>query len=69
VDLSPRPRFPACGLESGQSGDDADTTGVVCEQLAGTYWGVEGIPPDWLDAKSSKGRSGVYTPLVADGQR
>jgi len=24
---------------------------------------------DWLDAKSSKGRSGLYKPLVADGQR
>jgi ADP-ribosylglycohydrolase len=30
-------------------GDDADTTGAVYGQLAGAYYGVEGIPKDWLD--------------------
>lgn len=25
-------------------GDDADTTGAVCGQLAGAYWGEPGIP-------------------------
>jgi ADP-ribosylglycohydrolase len=30
-------------------GDDADTTGAVCGQLAGAYWGEEGIPAQWLD--------------------
>jgi ADP-ribosylglycohydrolase len=30
-------------------GDDADTTGAVCGQLAGACWGVEGIPSEWLD--------------------
>lgn len=30
-------------------GDDADTTGAVCGQLAGVYWGVEGIPKESLD--------------------
>jgi len=30
-------------------GDDADTTGVVCGQLAGAYWGESGIPGEWLD--------------------
>jgi ADP-ribosyl-[dinitrogen reductase] hydrolase len=30
-------------------GDDADTTGAVCGQLAGAYWGESGIPPEWLD--------------------
>lgn len=28
-------------------GDDADTTGAVCGQLAGAYWGETGIPDDW----------------------
>ena len=28
-------------------GDDADTTGAVYGQLAGAYYGVEGIPDDW----------------------
>jgi ADP-ribosylglycohydrolase len=29
-------------------GDDADTTGAVCGQFAGAYWGESGIPPVWL---------------------
>ncbi len=28
-------------------GDDADTTGAVYGQIAGTYYGVEGIPERW----------------------
>lgn len=30
-------------------GDDADTTGAVCGQLAGAYYGASGIPQRWLD--------------------
>ena len=30
-------------------GDDADTTGAVCGQLAGAYWGASGIPQEWRD--------------------
>ncbi len=29
-------------------GDDADTTGAVYGQLAGAYYGVQGIPQKWL---------------------
>jgi ADP-ribosyl-[dinitrogen reductase] hydrolase len=29
-------------------GGDADTTGAIFGQLAGAYYGVEGIPPRWL---------------------
>ena len=29
-------------------GDDADTTGAVCGQLAGAFYGEEGIPAAWL---------------------
>jgi ADP-ribosyl-[dinitrogen reductase] hydrolase len=29
-------------------GDDADTTGAVYGQIAGTYYGEDGIPEDWL---------------------
>jgi ADP-ribosyl-[dinitrogen reductase] hydrolase len=28
-------------------GDDADTTGAVCGQLAGACWGESGIPLEW----------------------
>jgi len=30
-------------------GNDADTTGAVCGQLSGAYWGDSGIPPEWLE--------------------
>jgi ADP-ribosylglycohydrolase len=30
-------------------GNDADTTGAVCGQLAGAYWGDSGIPVEWLE--------------------
>jgi ADP-ribosyl-[dinitrogen reductase] hydrolase len=29
-------------------GDDADTTAAVCGQIAGAYYGEEGIPAKWL---------------------
>jgi len=28
-------------------GDDADTSGAVYGQLAGAYYGEQGIPPEW----------------------
>ena len=31
-------------------GDDADTTGAVCGQLAGAFHGEENIPGEWLSA-------------------
>ena len=30
-------------------GNDADTTGAVFGQLAGAYYGIEGIPPKWAE--------------------
>jgi ADP-ribosyl-[dinitrogen reductase] hydrolase len=30
-------------------GDDADTTGAVCGQFAGAYWGESGIPLEWRE--------------------
>jgi ADP-ribosylglycohydrolase len=35
-------------------GDDADTTGAVCGQLAGAYWGESGIPKEWRDGLARK---------------
>lgn len=29
-------------------GDDADTTAAICGQLAGAYYGIDGIPEEWL---------------------
>ncbi len=35
-------------------GDDADTTGAVCGQLAGAYWGEAEIPAEWLEGLGRK---------------
>ncbi|MEQ8790528.1 MAG: ADP-ribosylglycohydrolase family protein [Pirellulaceae bacterium] len=39
--------FEQSVLRAVNLGDDADTTGAVCGQLAGAYWGDSGIPPKW----------------------
>jgi ADP-ribosyl-[dinitrogen reductase] hydrolase len=35
-------------------GDDTDTTGAVAGGLAGIYYGVENIPPSWVDQIARK---------------
>jgi len=41
--------FREASLWAVNLGDDADTTGAVCGQLAGAYWGESGIPQSWCD--------------------
>ncbi len=41
--------FETAVLRAVNLGDDADTTGAVCGQLAGAYWGESGIPAPWLE--------------------
>ena len=36
-------------LTAANLGDDADTTAAICGQLAGAYYGVEGIPLSWRE--------------------
>ncbi len=40
--------FRQAVLRAVNLGDDADTTGAVCGQLAGACWGQAGIPARWL---------------------
>lgn len=40
--------FEEAVLEAVNLGEDADTTGAVCGQLAGAFYGLEGIPEKWL---------------------
>jgi len=40
--------YRAAILRAVNLGDDADTTAAVCGQLAGAYYGVTGIPNEWL---------------------
>jgi len=41
--------FEEGALAAVNLGDDADTTGAVFGQLAGAYYGVDGIPARWLE--------------------
>jgi ADP-ribosylglycohydrolase len=41
--------FETAVLRAVNLGDDADTTGAVCGQLAGACWGESGIPTHWLN--------------------
>jgi len=41
--------FEAGALLAVNLGDDADTTGAVYGQLAGTFYGVDGIPGGWRE--------------------
>jgi ADP-ribosyl-[dinitrogen reductase] hydrolase len=41
--------FREGALRAVNLGDDADTTGAIYGQLAGAYYGVDGIPPDWME--------------------
>ncbi len=40
--------FQEAVLTAVNLGDDADTTGAVCGQIAGAFYGVGGIPEQWL---------------------
>jgi len=46
--------FEEAVLRAVNLGDDADTTGAICGQLAGAYWGESGIP------ESLQGGSGTH---------
>ena len=41
--------FREAVLRAVNLGDDADTTGAVCGQLAGAFWGESGIPQEWRE--------------------
>jgi ADP-ribosylglycohydrolase len=46
--------FREAVLRAVNLGDDADTTGAICGQLAGACWGERGIPSRWLDGLARK---------------
>lgn len=41
--------FEAAILRAANLGDDADTTAAICGQIAGAYYGIDGIPGHWRD--------------------
>lgn len=50
-------------------GGDADTIAAVTGQLAGARWGVEGIPPEWIDKLAMHERVMQVVEKLADGPR
>jgi ADP-ribosyl-[dinitrogen reductase] hydrolase len=46
--------FASAVLAAVNLGDDADTTGAVCGQLAGAYWGLSGTPMELLDGLAKR---------------
>lgn len=41
--------FEAAVLQAANLGDDADTTAAIVGQIAGAFYGKQGIPPQWLE--------------------
>jgi ADP-ribosyl-[dinitrogen reductase] hydrolase len=41
--------FEEAVLKAVNLGDDSDTTGAITGQIAGAYYGYEGIPQRWRD--------------------
>jgi len=41
--------FKDAVLKSANLGDDADTTAAICGQVAGAYYGIQGMPSSWKE--------------------
>jgi len=46
--------FEEAVLRAVNLGEDADTTGAICGQIAGAYYGVDGIPQRWQSVISHR---------------
>lgn len=46
--------FAEAVLTAVNLGNDADTTGAVCGQIAGAFYGLSAIPKEWLDTLARK---------------
>jgi protein-tyrosine phosphatase len=40
--------YPAAVISAVRYGNDTDTTAAIAGGLAGVYWGIEGIPDEWI---------------------
>ncbi len=54
--------FRQAVLKAVNLGDDADTTGAVCGQFAGAYWGESGIPVEWREGLAGRD---IIEPILA----
>jgi ADP-ribosylglycohydrolase len=60
--------FREAVLRAVNLGDDADTTGAVCGQLAGAYWGESGIPGAWLEGLARRDMIDSAANRLLDGK-
>jgi ADP-ribosyl-[dinitrogen reductase] hydrolase len=58
--------FEAAVLMAANLGDDADTTAAITGQVAGAFYGVEGIPPSWLAKLHARGNIEQMAVSLAD---
>ena len=59
--------FETAVLKAANLGDDADTTAAIVGQIAGAYYGVEGIPQKWLSLLYQRDEiEGLATSLFND---
>lgn len=56
--------FREAVLRAVNLGDDADTTGAVCGQFAGAYFGESGIPQEWRDRLGGRA---IIDPILGRG--
>ena len=47
-------------------GDDADTTGAICGQLAGAFYGSEALPEKWCSLLCHRERLMEYSQALFD---
>lgn len=59
--------FREAVLRAVNLGDDADTTGAVCGQLAGACWGETGIPADWREGLARRDLIDSAVEAILDG--
>lgn len=51
--------FKECILLAANLGDDADTTAAIAGQIAGSFYGEDGIPANWLEKLTMRQEIGL----------
>src|SRR5829696_3799469 len=58
--------FKAAILQAANLGDDADTTAAICGQIAGAYYGLDGIPAPWRERLAKNAEIGQLADRLFD---
>jgi ADP-ribosylglycohydrolase len=63
------PSFREAILLAVNLGDDADTTGAICGQLAGAFYGSEAPPKKWRDVLCQRERLARYAQALSEAAK